>query len=513
MNALARASQRGNEMAESSPFDARGDFIAGEFAPVTRESGCIALEDPGDLSRDLGQFPFSHDSVDVAVAAARRAYPGWRDTSAERRAEVLLRFKRQIEEQAETLATVISTEVGKPLWEARTEVRAMQAKIDITLNEGMSPIREYAFEIGAGQHARCRAHPRGVIGVLGPFNFPGHLTHGHVAPALATGNTVVIKPSERTPAVGQLYAELALRAGFPAGVFNLIQGDGEQGAMLARHPDLDAVLFTGSYRVGRSLLEATIDQPSKLVVLEMGGKNGALVCEDADLDAAAAQIVYGATITTGQRCSATSRVIVSEKVADALAERLASRLARIRIGYATDPEVFMGPLISRESVARHRELLGQAAGEAECIVRGGPVEGPRAGYYVRPSLHRLHRRSDSAYQTDEHFVPDLAMLSVRSLDEGITALDATPYGLVASVFSRDRSIFERVYREVRVGLLNWNTSTVGASSRLPFGGVKRSGNAQPAGVLSSVYCTYPVASTEFELASAEIEQPGFPRKT
>jgi succinylglutamic semialdehyde dehydrogenase len=327
-----------------------------------------------------------------------------------------------------------------------------------------------------------------VLAVLGPFNFPGHLTNGHVIPALATGNTCVIKPSERAPAVGQLYAELAERAGFPPGVFNLLQGDAAVGAALAADPRIDGVLFTGSWAAGRRIAEANLDQPHKLLALEMGGKNAVLVCEDADLDAAARAIAFGACVTAGQRCSATSRVLTFPRVADALCERLVALLRGLVVGYPLDEGVFMGPVISTAARAR-------------------------PGHYVRPSLHRVARLSGaSRYQREEHFVPDLWIHSVDTLEEAIAAIDATDYGLVASVFTAQRAIFERVYRDTRLGLLNWNAPTVGASSRLPFGGLKRSGNDRPAGAASPLYCTYAVGSLELE-RPAPGSWPGFPKST
>ncbi len=496
-------------MVEASLFEARGDFIDGRFVLPAQPSGEIPLEDPGDLAAQRGSFPFSPASLEQAVESAGRAFPAWRDTPLEDRARCLYRLAELLRSEGERLAAVIAVDAGKPLWEARTEVKAMVDKVRITLEEGLEPIRERSIELPPGKQARWRHHARGVLGVLGPFNFPGHLAHGHVVPALATGNTVVIKPSERTPAVGQLYAELVSQAGFPAGVFNLIQGDGAQGAKLAAHPDVQGVLFTGSYAVGRRILEATLDQPWKLVALEMGGKNGALVCADADLDAAANAIAFGAAVTAGQRCSATSRLIVLRDVADALIERLTRTLSAVRVGYELDDDVFMGPVISADARERHARVLELARAEgAELLLDGGPIEGPRPGHYVRPSLHRVPAlSSESRYQCEEHFVPDLCVLEVGSLDEGSAALNATDYGLVGSVFTRDRACFERVFRASRLGLLNWNTSTVGASSRLPFGGIGRSGNDRPAGVLSTVYCTYPVASLEVEQLD---EAPGFP---
>jgi succinylglutamic semialdehyde dehydrogenase len=498
-------------MAESPVFEPRGDFVDGTFGLPDHPSGEIRLEDPGDTTAELAAFPFSRDSLDAAIGSARNAFPVWRDTDPAQRAALLRRFADAIRAESELLASVIAREVGKPLWEARTEVNAMVAKVDITLSDGLDLVAEKSFEPAPGQVARWRNHARGVLAVLGPFNFPGHLVHGHVVPALATGNTVVIKPSELTPAVGQLYADLASRVGFPPGVFNHVQGDGGSGAALAAHGDVDGVLFTGSHAVGRRILEATLDQSWKLVALEMGGKNGVLVAADADLEAAARAIAFGACVTTGQRCSATSRVFVERGKADQLAALLQPLFSGIRIGYSTDDDVFMGPIVSAAARDRHAQVLAWATQEgAERLVDGGPCEGPRAGHYVRPTLHRVRELAHSRYQSQEHFVPDVFLCEVESIDFGIAALDATDYGLVASVFTRERDTFERVARETRFGLINWNTSTVGASSVLPFGGAKQSGNDRPAGATSTQYTTYPVASVEIAEPGEPETFPGFP---
>jgi succinylglutamic semialdehyde dehydrogenase len=500
-------------VADHSPFEPRGDFVGGRFALPERADGELVLVDPGDTRAPLGAFPFAAESVARAVDAARRAWPAWRDASPETRAAALRRLGDALRADGERLARAIASEVGKPLWEAKTEVTAMVAKIDITLTQGLELVAPRAFELGNGQVGRWRASARGVLAVLGPFNFPGHLVHGHVVPALATGNCVVVKPSDKTAATGQVYAELLERAGFPPGVANVIQGDASVGAALAAHPRVDGVLFTGSYAVGRRILAATLDQPWKLVALEMGGKNGVLVCADAELDAAAQAIAFGACATSGQRCSATSRVFAERAVADALAERLTRLFEGIAIGHSSDPNAFMGPVISAAARERHAQALRWAAEDgAETLVAGGPCEGPRPGFYVRPSLQRLTRFAPaSRYQGEEHFVPDAFLLAVDSLDEGLAALDASEYGLVASVFTRRREVYERAARELRVGCLNWNAPTVGASSKLPFGGVRKSGNDRPAAAASTLYTTYPQANLEIEAPGAAASWPGFPR--
>src|SRR5262249_22152872 len=262
----------------------QGDLVDGRLAPPAHPDGELESWDPGDTRESLGVFPFAAESVERAVEAARRAFPAWRDAEPAARAAALGRFRAALAAEQEPFARRIAAEVGKPLWEARTEVAAMLAKFDITLSHGLELVADRSFELGAGQVGRWRAVARGVYGVLGPFNFPGHLMHGHVVPALATGNCVVLKPSEKTPAVAQLYAELAHRAELPPGVLNVLQGDATTGARIAAHPALDGVLFTGSYGAGRRIAQATADQPWKLLALELGGKNGALVCADADLD-------------------------------------------------------------------------------------------------------------------------------------------------------------------------------------------------------------------------------------
>lgn len=499
-------------MAELGLFEPRGDLVDGRLALPERPDGELACVDPGDTRESLGAFPFALESVERAAAAARRAWPAWRDAAPETRAAAILRFRDALHAEAERFASVVSREVGKPLWEARSEVAAMLAKFEITLADGLALVAERSLPLGGGQVGRWRAGARGVFGVIGPFNFPGHLMHGHIVPALATGNCVVVKPSDKTPATGQLYAELLERAAFPPGVANLVQGDAGVGAALAVHRALDGVLFTGSYAAGRRILEATLDQPWKLVALELGGKNGVLVCADADLDAAAHAIAFGACLTAGQRCSSTSRVFAERAIVDPLAERLVRLFRGIAIGHSSDPGAFMGPLISAAARERHALVLQWAAADgAEALVPGGPCDGPRPGHYVRPSLHRLRRPpAPSRYQSEEHFVPDAFLCEVDSVEAGLAAIEASDFGLVASVFTRSRGIYERAARTLRVGCLNWNAPTVGASSKLPFGGIKRSGNDRAAGVASTLYTTFPQASLEVAEPGPPAKVPGFP---
>jgi succinylglutamic semialdehyde dehydrogenase len=349
-----------------------------------------------------------------------------------------------------------------------------------------------------------------VLAVLGPFNFPAHLPNGHVVPALATGNCVVFKPSDLAPAVGEWLWRCYRDAGLPPGVFELVQGRADTGRALALHPDVAGVLFTGSHAVGRALEEATLDQPGKLLALEMGGKNAMLVWEDADLPLALAEAGLSIAATTGQRCSALSRIFVSRARLDEFSERLAKLLDGLTIGPPLEPGVFMGPLVSRaafERVTRWRAQAAAAGGER--VLRG---TADRLAPFIAPGLVRFAKLDQShPYQREEIFGPEAALYPVDDLDEAIAAVNDSDYGLAASVMSRDRKVYEHCVGRIEVGVLNWNRGTIGASGRLPFGGGRKSGNDRPAAITATLYCTAPQAHLEHAGGlDPRALPPGFP---
>lgn len=483
-------------MAEAlTELAARGDFLDGRFVrlPESAQLGLLERVSPRDFSDVVARHPFRLEAVDEAVAAARRAFRSWTRLSDRERRNHLWALKQALLARADELARMITREVGKPLWEARTEVSAALNKIDITLSDGAALVQP--CEMG-GPAQRYAFRPHGVAAVLGPFNFPLHLLHGHVVPALLTGNTVVVKPSELAASVGQLYAECFEAAALPAGVFNLVQGDGRVGARLAAHPDVDVVMLTGSYEVGQSIKRATLEQPHKLLALELGGHNPAIVLQDANLDKAVHDVLWGAFITTGQRCSGTAVAMVERSRLPEFQARLLAKVAKIRVG---DPfeQVFMGPLVSEAARARYLGQLAQAERDGALVLhatRSSELELSSA--YVAPSVHLLEERRGIAYETTELFGPDLALLPVCDLDEAISLANQSPYGLSASVFTSDRGAFEYALSELRYGCVNLNVPTCGASSKLPFGGTRKSGNHRPAALFSTLYCTYPVSTLE-----------------
>ena len=463
---------------------------------------------PSDPSDELGRFTvWDAAAVGEAVARAQEAFPRWRDAGFEARARVLRRFRDLAHERREELAQLIAREMGKALWDARGEAALLAAKVDVTLAEGMA----WVETLDAGPGARASFHPRGVLAVLGPFNFPAHLPNGHIVPALATGNCVVFKPSEQTPAVGEWMARLWRDAGLPSGVLELVQGAGPTGEALALAEGVDGVLFTGSWAVGRRLREATLDQPGKLLALEMGGKNAMIVWRDADLELAAAEAALSIAATTGQRCSCLSRIFAHREVIDAFQEQLVSRLAGLRIGPPLEEGVFMGPLASRTGFDRFQRLRAQSgAAGGERVFRG---EIHRIAPYVAPGLVRFRGLEQShPYQREELFGPEAALYEVEDLDQAIAAANDSDYGLAASLISRHRAHYEHCIGRIRCGILNWNRGTIGASGRLPFGGGRRSGNDRPAGILATLYCTWPQAHLEKEGGlDPEGLPPGFPR--
>jgi succinylglutamic semialdehyde dehydrogenase len=462
---------------------------------------------PSDSTDVVGRFPVSGaDDVAAAVERAREAFPRWRDAGIEARAAVLDRFARIAAERVDELTLLIAREVGKARWDAAAEARLLAPKVAVTLGDGMALVAP--LEPAAGQRATYR--PRGVLAVYGPFNFPAHLPNGHIVPALATGNTVVFKPSEVAPAVGAWMAERWREAGLPEGVLEVVQGGPGTGRALSEAA-VDGILFTGSYATGRALRAATLDHPEKLLALELGGCNAMIVCADVDLDLAVAEAALSVAATTGQRCTCARRLFVERPLVEAFQEKLCRVLAGLRIGAPLEDGVFMGPLASLDAHARFEAMRSRSAEAGGERVLDVTPDLPAP--YVGPGLVRFASlRQSHPYQREEIFGPEAALYAFDQLDEAIASANDSDYGLAASVMTRNRETYQRCVGRVRTGILNWNKATVGASGRLPFGGSAKSGNDRPAGVTATLYCTAPQAHLESEAGfDPETLPPGMPR--
>lgn len=490
----------------SADIQVSGNFIQGEFVNPKEVNGEWICRSPADFADEFGKIQYSYSSVDEAIQSSRNAFQSWRRLTLADRAAYLKKYQAALTRNEELLVEVIAREVGKPLWEAKTEFAAMVGKVDITIQDSMAFVADFEIPTIDNVRGRCRYRPLGVMAVIGPFNFPGHLPNGHIMPALLTGNVVIFKPSEKTPLVGQLMAQCFQEAGFPPGVFNVIQGEREVGRRLVTHEGIDGVLFTGSYEVGTRIKQDTLQQHWKLLALEMGGKNSAIVCADADLEVALHETLIGAFLTSGQRCSATSRILVDRSILPEFVDRFHQHSKAFKIGHPMDSP-FMGPLIDQGSVDRFMKFLGIATREGcEIVMRGKALELETAGNFVTPSIclasHiSLEQSKKSIYQQTELFAPNVVIVGVDSVDEAIAQANVTQFGLSASVFTANQQIYEKCWESLEAGVINWNKSTVGASSKLPFGGLKKSGNHFPTAVLAARYCTYPVASLECPVAA------------
>jgi RHH-type proline utilization regulon transcriptional repressor/proline dehydrogenase/delta 1-pyrroline-5-carboxylate dehydrogenase len=420
----------------------------------------------------------------TAVATARDAFPAWAATPAADRATALVRAAAWMRQRRHALAALAVRECAKPWPEADADVceaidfLEFYARGAIDLAAGQSLLQV------PGERNELRYAPRGVCAVIAPWNFPLAIPMGMTAAALATGNTVVLKPAEQAPGCGLRVVEALRAGGVPAGAIALLPGEGDAGAALAGHPDVATIAFTGSGPVGLELLRTAADvspqaRQLKRVVAEMGGKNCIVVDADADLDEAVPAIVESAFGYAGQKCSAASRVLVHEALHDTLAERLAGAVAGLQVGPADDFASDVPPVIERDAQERVREYAATAAAEGELTIATGAL--PRAGWYCAPAL-ATGLPPDSAVLSDEIFGPLLAIESVRDVEEACDRIDALPVALTGGLFARNPRTVQRVIARSPVGNLYVNRSTTGAMvGRQPFGGNRLSGTGTKAG--------------------------------
>ncbi|HJV40754.1 succinylglutamate-semialdehyde dehydrogenase [Caulobacter sp.] len=427
-----------------------------------------------------------------AVEAARRAFPGWADRPHEERVAILRRYKEILVERTATFAEALSRETGKALWETKAELGSMAGKVDLSIKayQERTGVTENAMPFGRAV-LRHRAH--GVMAVLGPFNFPGHLPNGHIVPALLAGDTVVFKPSEETPLAGQLMVEALEAAGVPAGVINLVQGGRETGQALINQ-EIDGLLFTGSAAAGAFFRRHFADRPDVILALELGGNNPLVVWGADDPEAVAALVVQSAYITTGQRCSCARRLILPDDAfGRAVIEATAALADRLSIGpWNGENEAFMGPLISARAADVARAVADSMGGER--IRPLGAVEG-LSGAFVTPGLVDV---TGVDTPDEELFAPWLQVRRVARFDDALAAANATRYGLSAGLISNESSRWEAFLNRIRAGVVNWNRPTTGAAGSMPFGGLGASGNHRPSAYYAADYCAYPVASFEAE---------------
>ncbi|MFN3553580.1 MAG: succinylglutamate-semialdehyde dehydrogenase [Novosphingobium meiothermophilum] len=440
--------------------------------------------------------------VDDVVARARRAWPAWAAQPLATRIELVRRFANEVRKDAEKLATMIARETGKPMWEARTEVESVVNKVEISIRAYAERTAQRKLDSALQGTAALRHKPHGVLAVLGPYNFPAHLPNGHIVPALIAGNAVIFKPSEKTPATGELLAQCFHRAGISAAVVQVLIGGPQEGQALVAHDGIDGVLFTGSAHVGIAINRKLAANPGKIVALEMGGNNPIVVWDTPKIEDAATLIVQSAFTSAGQRCSAARRMIVKSSLYDAIVGEVKRLADRIIVGAPFDePAPFMGPVIDNRTADGLTEsfvyLLSSGGRPIKHMVRLQP-----GLPFLSPAIIDV---TDVAERPDvELFGPLLQVVRVDDFDEAIAEANNTRFGLSASLIGGNAQDYNRFWANIRAGVVNWNRPTNGASSAAPFGGVGLSGNHRPSAYYAADYCAYPVASTEMDQPRASI---------
>ncbi|WP_333606435.1 succinylglutamate-semialdehyde dehydrogenase [Arsukibacterium sp.] len=469
-------------------------FINGEW--LSGEGHSFVSLDPAKNQPVWQGEAASAEQVDQAIQAARAAQYSWGDLSFAERVAVVKNFAEQLSANKEQMAQCIARDTGKALWESRTEVAAMIGKIDISVRayEERTGVKENPMPQGRA-FIRHKAH--GVVAVFGPYNFPGHLPNGHIVPALLAGNTVLFKPSELTPLVAEYTVQLWQKAGLPAGVLNLLQGEVDTGKAIASHNGIDGLFFTGSSRTGHYLHKQFAGRPDKILALEMGGNNPLIVQDVSNLDAAVHDIVQSAFISAGQRCTCARKLFLPQGAqGDAILSRLIEVTRNIQVGlYDADPQPFFGSMISvaaaKGMVAAQQQLV--AAG-ADVLIELKHLKSDTG--LVSPGI--LDCTAIKNFPDEEHFGPLLKVFRFNDFDAAIDAANDTSFGLSAGLLSDSAELYQHFFRRIRAGIVNWNRPITGASSAAPFGGIGSSGNHRASAYYAADYCAYPVASVELE---------------
>ncbi len=452
-------------------------FIAGEWCDSTGGE-TFESRNPADQRDIVGRFQQGTKAdVAMAVKAAETALPMWRRTPAPKRGEILYAFGALMAQHKERLARAMTREMGKVLSEARGDV---QEGIDIAFlmaGEGRRMFGDTTPSELPDKWAMSIRQPIGIAGIITPWNFPMAIPCWKIMPALVTGNVVVLKPSSDTPHCATLLVELMAEAGVPPGVVNLVTGSGgEVGDAIVENPDVSVISFTGSSSTGKAIATKTGARLKRLA-MELGGKNGVVVLADADLDLAADGILWSAFGTTGQRCTACSRVIVERPVVEPLLERLEVKARKLRLGSGLEETTDVGPLINAGAVEKVDRYVGIGRGEGELILGGGrATDGDLAnGHFFEPTIFAGVGAMDRIGQ-EEIFGPVLSVIPVDDYGSAMLALNQTRYGLSSSIFTQDVNMAFRAMRDFETGIVYVNAGTTGAETHLPFGGWKETGN-------------------------------------
>jgi succinylglutamic semialdehyde dehydrogenase len=462
---------------------------------------------PSDGSVAWNGFSVSKEQINEAIEACIKAQEAWKHTSFDKRVDVLMRFGQLLNEQKEELARAISIEIGKPIWESRTEVAAVIGKLEPSVDAyklRASLISKKAKIQGIESSVVTEFRPHGVVAVLGPYNFPLHMPNGHIIPALLSGNAIAFKPSEGGLLAAHLYCELLQQAGIPEGLVAMLPGAGDVGEALVSHPKIAAVYFTGSTAVGKRI-EAICVQQSKLCALEMGGDGIIYVDDFDDEKGAALSVIQSAYITAGQRCSTARKLILSKAAfKSGFLDCVADVAQRIVVGSPfSEPSPFYGALKNKRDLIGMQRFIEEAKSQQASTILA-PTFSNNAGQFASPGLVLIRENSD--WVQNERVGPMLRVELVSNVDEAAAVANKTKLRLIAGVISKDRDVFNRFKNLTAFGGVNWNCATTGNSGWAAFGGLGESGNYRPSGYLAVDYCVYAASAIEKE-TSRVVDMP------
>lgn len=458
------------------------NYINGAYTPSTH-SHTFKNINPADSDDIIGLFPLSNDTeVDLAVQAAALAFKTWSKIPAPKRGDMLRKAGDIFTRRKDELSRIMTREMGKPIFETLGDI---QEAIDTAYYAATETRRLFGYTAPSEMENKMNLSfrtPIGVCGIITAWNFPIAVPSWKILPALACGNTIVFKPSEDSPHSAQIFAEILEEAGIPKGVFNVVYGDGKAGSALVEHPKVQLIGFTGSTVTGKRIAERC-GALNKKCSLEMGGKNAQIVMPDANLELALDGVLWGAFGTTGQRCTATSRLILHKDIYDSFINALITKTTNIKLGNGAHPDTQMGPVINPKQLEKIKHYVNIARNEGATCVIGGDEEiaGECAkGNFYKPTIF-IDVTSDMTIFKEEIFGPVLAVIKAESLDHAIELANSCEYGLSSSLFTGDVDAAFRAIRDIEAGITYINAPTIGAEAHMPFGGIKGTGNGHREG--------------------------------
>lgn len=472
----------------------KGNFINGEW----KESFGEKFNSYSPINEEIlwDGNKSTADDIRLAVNSANNAFSAWSELKVEDRIKFLENYVGILEENKEEIARCIAYEVGKPLWEARTEVSSMIGKLEPCIEAFELRNKTIVREQANGTRSVTKFRPHGVVAIIGPYNFPGHMPNGHIMSALLAGNTVILKPSEKVPFTSEKIMELWEKANLPKGVINMVQGDKDAGEKLCLNDGINGVFFTGSKKAGFRIEELCLYK--KICVLEMGGNSPFIVWDTSNINSAVITTIQSSFITSGQRCSTARRLIVpNNEFGNNFLDRLVEVSKNIKVGKPEDEiEPFMSSLQCKELVDniiyKQNELCSKGAKtllESKRIIELGSA-------FITPGIIDV---TDVKDITDEEIIgPFIQVTRVNDFKQALNVANNTCYGLAAGIITENKELYEVFEKDIKAGIISWNRQLTGASKFAPFGGIKNSGNYRPSGFLATDYCVYATASTEAE---------------